>query len=235
MRRPAIRPRPDQIAELTRGIRLPLPAIPKALLLVLAESLSKAFAHLCIECPTTMTSGDEQEVTALLEARLNSMITEDPLLGKLVWSVVRGRESTSFDGSHLQKRPDLSLHLSDRERNFPLVAEAKILDSPHRKTVDDYCRKGLARFINGEYAWANQEAFMIGYVRDASSIDPELKSFLAPNSTAATPYLVEELSIPVSSNPPDLAYTRHRRSFVYRGQLLPNSPGPISILHLWLS
>ncbi|MBN9070601.1 MAG: hypothetical protein J0H34_03165, partial [Rhizobiales bacterium] len=111
MRAAAIRPRPDQVAELTRGLRLPLPEVSSVHLEIIAEGLLKAFRDVRAQSPTTVASGSEAEVTALLEARLNAMIEYDPLWRQLVLCVARGKESLSFDGSHLEKRPDLSLLL----------------------------------------------------------------------------------------------------------------------------
>ena len=160
MRGSAVRDRPDQVAELTRGVRLPLPAVAAEHLEVLAEGLHQAFGELCVAQPNTMASGDENEVTALMEARLNMLIEKGPPWGHLVNCVARGKESVSFDGSHLEKRPDLSIYLSDREQRFPLVAEAKILDAATSKTAKLYCDEGVRRFVEGEYAWSNGEGFM---------------------------------------------------------------------------
>lgn len=230
-----VQPRPNQVAELTRGIPLPLAPIADVHVRILAEGLSTAFEDLCLRDPVAMATGNEPEVTALLEARLNRLIDEDPLWRQLVLCVARGKESVSFDGSHLEKRPDLSIYLSDR-RHFPLVVEAKILDGGSGKTVASYCDEGLLRFVVGEYAWASREAFMLGYVRDGSSIDttlrPRLEQAMASNPR---PYLVQELPIHAGPMGLDLAYTRHGREFRYVRQAPPNSPGAISIWHLWLS
>ena len=232
----AVRPRLDQVAELTRDIRLPSPAVTDIHLQILAEGLREAFDDLREREPATMTSGDEPEVTAMLQARLNGLIKENSLWSQLVLCVVRGEESISFDGSHLEKRPDLSIYLSDGTRHFPLVVEAKILDRAKGKTVTSYCDRGLLRFVQGEYAWANREAFMLGYVRDGSSIDSKLRPRLAEAMALnPAPYLVEELPVHVGSGGLDLARTRHGRDFVYVCQTPPNSPGPISVWHLWLT
>ena len=236
MRGPAVRPRVDQVAELTRGLRLPLPAIADLHLQILAEGLREAFDDLRGRRPPAMTLGHEPEMTALMETRLNRLIDEDLLWRQLVLFVARGKESISFDGSHLEKRPDLSIYLSDRTRHFPLVVEAKILDAANAKTVTSYCDHGLLRFVEGDYAWGNREAFMVGYVRDGSSIDAKLKPCLAQAMALNPPgYLVEELPVHVGSGVLDLAYTRHSREFVYSSQARPNSPGLISVWHLWLS
>ena len=235
MRRSGVRPRVDQVAELTRGLRLPLEPIANDHLEVLAECLQQAFDDVRVYAPTTVTMGEESEVTALMEARLNRMIEEDSLWRQLVHCVVRGKESISFDGTHLEKRPDLSIVLSGASRRFPLVAEAKVLDAAASKTTALYCKNGIHRFVRGEYAWGNREAFMIGYVRDGSSIDPTLKDFLSEVADSEPDrYLVKELPVPVGSGASDLAYSRHGRKFVYGSQPPPNRPGPISLWHLWL-
>ncbi|EKN9355115.1 hypothetical protein N0036_08380 [Pseudomonas aeruginosa] len=237
MSAPAIRPRPDQIGELTRGLHLPLPAVDALHLEIIAEGLSRAFADVRTHHPLAVSSGSEAEVTSLMEARLNALIGQDPFWGQLVTCVVRGKESVSFDGSHIEKRPDLSIYLSSRARNFPLIAEAKIIDTSAAKTEALYCDKGLHRFLAGEYAWASQEAFMVAYVRDGSSISDRLLPFLADAMTQAPPrYAVEVLPASCSSGTSDLAWSRHARSFVYSHQAPPaHHPGSIAIWHLWLS
>jgi hypothetical protein len=109
MSSPALLPRPDQIAELTRGLDLPLAAISEDYLQIIAEGVIQAFNDIRASAPTPVTTGDEAEVTALLVARLNRMIEEDVVWRQLVTCVVRGAESVSYDGAHLEKRPDLSI------------------------------------------------------------------------------------------------------------------------------
>ena len=67
-------PRPDQIAELTRGLDLPLPAIDDVYLNIIADYLAQAFKDIRQSALHTILTGSEAEVTALLEARLNRMI-----------------------------------------------------------------------------------------------------------------------------------------------------------------
>jgi hypothetical protein len=237
MRSSVIRPRPDQIAELTRGHQLPLSKIEDIHLEIIAEGLSRAFNDIRSSATSTVTSGSEAEVTALMEARLNALIEQDPFWGQLVVSVARGKESLSFDGSNLEKRPDLSIHLSSRSRCFPLIVEAKIIDSATSKTETLYCNQGLRRFIDGEYAWASREAFMIAYVRDGSSIATKLEPFLSNGMVQVPPeYLVEQLPISTGPKGSDLAQSCHGRNFIYSHQTPPaNKPGSITVWHLWVS
>jgi len=225
-------PRPDQIAELTRGLDLPLQAIDDVFLDVIAERVGQAFEAIRASAPQTIATGDEAEVTALLEARLNRMIDEDQLWRQLVAAVVRGKESLSFDGTHLEKRPDLSIHLSARTLRFPLIAEAKIIDI--QKGENLYCSQGIQRFLNGEYAWGGREALMIAYVRDGSTIANRLQPYLAQSDQAAS-YAVESAPTSLQAANYDAARSIHGRLFLYAHTAAPaNDPGPISLWHLWV-
>ncbi|MCP5159014.1 MAG: hypothetical protein H6974_07515 [Gammaproteobacteria bacterium] len=141
----------------------------------------------------------------------------------------------NFDGSHLEKRPDLSISLTDRRRSFPLTVECKLIDANTGKQVDLYCRKGLARFLKGEYAWYAQEAMMLAYVRDGSTISLKLTSYLAKNQTQKTDlFATEKLPELLNSSCSDLARSRHSRKFRYIDQNPDDNPGPIAVWHLWL-
>lgn len=228
----ALVPRPDQIAELTRGLDLPLTAIDDVHLHIIADGVAQAFNAIRHNAPGTVVTGDEDEITTLLEARLNAMIEDDPLWRQLVASVVRGKESLSFDGSHLKKKPDLSIHLTARSRRFPLIAEAKIIDATKGENL--YCSQGVRRFLNGEYGWGGREAFMIAYVRDGSTIATRLEPYLTmPAQTAS--YAVEDVPMSLGIGACDAARSRHSRSFLYAHMVPPaNNPGTIALWHLWV-
>lgn len=228
----ALLPRPDQIAELTRGLDLPLAAIDHIYLHVIADGVAKAFNDIRLNAPGTVSTGDEAEVSALLEARLNAMIEDDPLWRQLVASVVRGKESLSFDGSHLEKRPDLSIHLTARSRRFPLIAEAKIIDAARGENL--YCSQGLRRFLVGEYGWGGREALMIAYVRDGTTIANRLGPYLAMPAQVAN-YSVLDGPALLSPAACDAARSKHGRSFLYAHMVPPaNDPGAIALWHLWV-
>jgi hypothetical protein len=231
----ALGTRPDQIAELTRGIQLPLEFINQDLLEIIAEGLERAFNDIQATAPRTVSSGTEAEVTALLEARLNSLIDEDPFWGQLVLCVARGKESLSFDGSHLEKRPDLSIYLTNRHRSFPLIAEAKIIDGASGKTEVLYCQNGVRRFLDGEYGWGGREAFMLGYVRDGSTINAKLKPYLTPPAQASKTFATLSGPDVLPGGLHDRARSCHSRSFVYLHQYpTQHKPGSIDLWHVWL-
>jgi hypothetical protein len=231
---PGITPRPEQIAELTRGRQIPLGSLPEPNLTIIAEVLARAWDDLLRTQCQTLLSGGEAEINALMESRLNAFLDEDEAWSLLVCSVAR-RDTISYDGSHLEKRPDLSVHLTERNPSFPLAVECKILDEPHGKLIKMYCDDGLARFVRGEYAWASREAFMLAYVRDGATILSTLSPLLT-QSQALKPDVFQTETLPDSITHPNLhlARSNHSRSFRYVDQSSQNSPGAIAIWHLWL-
>lgn len=232
MSSPVLFARPDQIAELTRGLDLPLAAIDDVYLHIIADGVTQAFNDIRVKTPAIVATGNEAEVTALLEARLNRMVEEDKVWRQLVACVVRGKETLSFDGSHLEKRPDLSIYLTARSRRFPLIFEAKIID--RMKGENLYCSQGMRRFLNGEYGWGGREAFMIAFVRDGSTIADRLEPYLALPAQIAS-YAVKDAPTVVGAGAYDAARSRHGRFFLYAHLAPPaNDPGAIALWHLWV-
>src|SRR5690348_9151752 len=119
----SIRPRINQVEELTRGIRLPFSPLAAAHLRLIADTLILVWTELLSDHPKTLSTGDEAEVTALVEARLNQQRAIDLAWSQIVVHVVRGAETVSYDGSHIEKRPDLSIYLTDHDPQFPLIVE----------------------------------------------------------------------------------------------------------------
>lgn len=228
-------PRPDHIAELTIGTRLPLASICKEHLSVILENISRAWQELQATGAPALQNGDEAEINALLDPRLNHFCQSQPLWKDLVHSVHRGRESMSYDGSKIELRPDLSFILLHGNRHFPMALECKIIDHPNSKTVGLYCTNGIARFVVGDYAWANREAIMLAYVRDGSSLSAKLVPHLAKNAKTK-PDRLQTISHPQSRIDihPTVWQTEHERSFSYMTTVDGNNPGPISLFHLWL-
>jgi len=229
-----VHPRADQVAELTRGQTLPLPPLHELHMRFIAEVLARAWNDLLVDRRPILLSGGETEVNSLIETRLNALLEEDDLWSLLASGVARGRETLSYDGSHLEKRPDLSIHLTDRNPSFPLIVECKLIDTRSRKTIDLYCDDGLLRFVRGEYSWATREAFILAYVRDGSTISSCLEPFLAKSRVRQPdPYLTGAL--PESIWEPDrrLARSSHNREFRYVGH--SHGPGAIAIWHLWIA
>lgn len=226
--------RPTHIAELTRGCSLPLEPIVDAHLSVILETLSLAWHELGETNATALNEGDEAEVNALLEPRLNHFCQTKPMWKDLVSSVSRGRESMSYNGAKLEARPDLTLVLTRRTANFPLVVECKIIDKSSGKGVGLYCTNGIDRYVSGDYAWAGREAIMLAYVRDGSTIEGALCSYLVksaklnpdPFQTSAFPQVLPQIHQAA-------CFSKHLRKFSYLGECGGAEPGEIALAHLW--
>lgn len=229
-------PRYEQIDELTRGLGLPLVALHEEHLTLIAEVIAQAFAELSLSQTAVLANGSEAEINTLMETRLARMLDEHPLWEQLVRTVARGKETVSFDGAHLEKRPDLSIYLTARSPSFPLVVECTLIDAKEGRSNALYCNNGLRRFLTGEYGWALRESFMLAYVRDQSTIASSLLPFLdASLNTDAQLFAIEELPSASAHATLDLARTAHRREFRYPQREPPaDAPGAIAIWHLWL-
>lgn len=229
----------DQLAALVRGVRLPLEPIGEEYLEIIIDGLADAFESARADAPTTIGTGNEAAVTALLEAHLKRRIEEDPLWRTIVAHVGRGIESVNYDGTKLEKRPDLSISLTATARSlrFPLIVEAKIIDCSTRKTVKLYCEKGVRRFQNGDYAWGCKEALMLAYVRDGSTLMSSLAPQLAVSDASGNAEFGTQMEpIPRASLAGDIALSQHNRSFSYLHQDPPGDmPGEIAIWHVWLA
>lgn len=229
-------PRPEQIDELTRGIELPLAALHEEHLSLIADIVALAWDDLARIQAGLLAAGSEAEINALLEARLSRLLDENPLWEQLVRSVARGKETVSFNGAHLEKRPDLSIFLSGRSPAFPLVVECKLINAPDGKSGKLYCSNGLRRFLTGEYGWSGRDGFMLAYVRDQSTIKSCLLPLLAVGRTAKPdPFAVKDWPVESGHAVLDLVATKHGRAFRYLNRAAPtDEPGPITIWHLWL-
>lgn len=217
------------VAQFTKGVELPLPALERRHLKLIAEVLFLAWECLLETQGSILQTVEEKELNALMESQLDEIREVRPDWAMIVSGVSRGKESISFDGSSLEKRPDLSIHLTDRFFRLPLVIECKLIDVGAKKGVTLYCEQGLSRFIDGQYGWYAVEAFMLAYVRDGASIFTSLTPHLDTCSKKVPdPYLTQQLPQPITGPTQQLASSSHGRNFL-------GNPGPIHIWHLWLT
>ena len=154
---------------------LPYPKIPHRTILVIGTVIKRAW-QLMKERPISgfdSHSADEDTITQLLveiiENRLRKTGEVDGFNHVLFGKVIREPKITNFDKTHPDKMPDIFFDLK-RDR-MPLLSdqdglfvECKPVDRKH-SVLSCYCKKGLSRFVNGDYAWAMQDALMIGYAK----------------------------------------------------------------------
>ena len=222
----------------TDGIEytLPHPQIPKRTVLLLCKVIKKAW-QLLEEMPPSnfiLQSANEDTITQVLvdeiiENRLRKSGEVDGFNCALFGKVIREPKITNFDKKHPDKMPDIFFDL--KRDQLPILSNQDGLFVECKRVNSGlfswYCKKGLIRFVNGDYAWAMQDALMVGYVKGHYSFR-KLASVLDGKKSAAFKTTkhsaVDEYTIYCSS---------HNRDFEW-----PENNGhacPISVVHLWLS
>lgn len=219
--------------------------IPLSLLAVVQDALSIAWRALLEEVQKGAFSiciATEDEITE----RLYMILGEFHAAGDAVISglsqfetSVREGNMRNFDGKHLDKQPDLTFrplrgHIQT-SNTVPtaIFIECKPIDRAH-PLPSTYCRAGLIRFVNGDYAWAVDRAMMVGYVRNICVLPGGLVTCLGDARLASELALqgVLETLLPTTSGD-TVCQSKHGRGFCLTG-----SPAPadlITIHHLWLS
>lgn len=163
---------------------LPHPKLEPEVFIILHRVLIRALEILSAEGQPLSTMHEDPITSALarvIENRLRQSGEVPGFRAPLFERVTRQHECDSFDGSLQRERPDLffGIRPDDTFRTriqsdqWGVFAECKPVDVNHF-AGSDYCEKGLVRFIQGEYAWAMQDALMVAYTRDERSIASHL-------------------------------------------------------------
>lgn len=219
-------------------------------ILIAHEAVTRSF-ELIREEGFDLGAAHENEVTAKLEETLENRVRNrgevEGFDGLFFGKVTRGNEVINFDGTKISKKPDLMFHLRREERiewdqrQDALFAECKPVDRTH-SLAGHYCAvgkdcTGVERFVIGDYAWAMEEALMIGYVRDGLRLNPDLLNALREPSRYqklgepdALVAVVTQPSETVITLEQHLHRTRHKRLFRW---VDGREATPINLYHSW--
>lgn len=225
----------------THGVeyKLPHPQIPQRTVLLLCMVIKRAWQLLEEKAPSgfILQSADEDTITQVLvdeiiENRLRKSGEVEGFNCALFGRVIREPKITNFDKKHPDKMPDIFFDLNRDQlptlsNQDGLFVECKPVDHEH-PILSYYCKKGLLRFVNGDYAWAMQDALMIGYVKEPYSFE-KLASVLDDDKKSGTLKTTAHSAI----NEYAIYRSSHKREFEWlenQGQACP-----ISVSHLWLS
>lgn len=223
----------------TQGIEftLPHPPIPQRTILLLCKVIKNAWQLLVEKPPANFLLHSENEDTItqamveIIENRLRKTGEVDGFDYARFGKVIREPKITNFDKNHPDKMPDIffdlkrdqDMLLSDQDGLF---VECKPIDSSH-SILSYYCNKGLIRFVIGDYAWAMQDAMMVGYVKGDPSFR-KLSSVLDDSAKSATLKTTQHSKVSEFA----IYRSKHKREFQWperRGRACP-----ISVAHLWL-
>lgn len=165
-----------EVGFFTHGIEfaLPHPKIPRRTILLLCNVIKRAWRLLEEKPPSdfNLKSADEDTITqVLVEIIENRLRKSGEVAGfncAMFGRVIREQKIANVDKKHPDKMPDIFFdlkrdHLPTLSDQDGLFVECKPVNSSH-PVWSCYCKKGLARFVIGDYAWAMQDALMVGYV-----------------------------------------------------------------------
>jgi hypothetical protein len=223
----------------THGIEysLPHPRIPQRIILLLCMVINKAWELLQERPPSNflLRSADEDTITqVLVEIIENRLRKSGDIAGfncALFGKVSREPKITNVDKVHPDKMPDIFFDL--KRDQLPILSdqdglfvECKPVDHEH-PILSCYCKKGLTRFVNGDYAWAMQDALMVAYVKGHYSFR-DLESVIAEGRQSTVLRTTDHFELEKHT----IYRSSHNRGFEW-----PEGHGqacPILLAHLWL-
>lgn len=219
-------------------------AIPMFLMIVVQNVMSAAWRVLLKEVSEgdfSICNSTEDQITG----RLHMILGELDAAGDSVvsgWSQlqtpVREGNVTNYNGMHPDKQPDFAFrpirNLISCGNTVPtaIFIECKPIDARH-PLPSTYCRDGLVRFVNGDYAWSVDRAMMIGYVRNICTLPGGLSTALADATLSHEMALSGKLeNQPNTASGDAVCQSSHNRKFQLLGMSSP--VGQIAVNHLWL-
>lgn len=228
---------------------LPHPRIDLRVILLVRQVFIEAFAVLRARCATAQTpplaKWKEDEVTVALRGIIENDFRQK---GTVVFgfdkrrfeTVNRQIEVETFDLKSFAKKPDMLFRLRSDEEPLRIIStqdglfvECKPVDAAH-PAGGAYCDEGLIRFVEGTYAWAMQDALMVGYVRDGRTITGHLHPAIAARPILCAVNNVAALNDPAAASIAEaeaLQASVHQRVFQWiasKGQACP-----ITVYHSW--
>lgn len=222
---------------------LPHPAIHRAILVVVHRAVRQAFA-LLQDAGFPLGTAHENMITERLHWVLENCLRnkknsneEDTVSGfnaTVFGKVLRGLECSNFDNSRPAVKPDLVFQIARDETVVissvdALFVECKLVGRAH--PIADYCDKGIVRFIRGDYAWAMQQAMMLGYVRNDFTIPRNLQPILKNRLRHVQLGQPTPLELVCNSGEGELYVSSHIRSFDWPDDR--GSATKIQLFHSW--
>ncbi len=221
----------------------PHPPLNIRIILVVENAVRKAWEILKNEPPDDLylpTATEKLITIALLNIIEILRATEnvDGFNSREFETVIREGNLANYNGKHPDKEPDFIFRLTGIRAGTEkvqdgIIAECKPIDAAH-PVGSVYCKEGLIRFINGDYAWVMQSGMMIGYVDKSYTIFPKLSDPLFKDkkiyNTTKGPCVCPQ-SKRLKQDP--LVYeTIHERKWEY--PQTGEKASDITIRHLWL-
>lgn len=221
-------------------MQAPFPAWDKRAIMLVEQAILISWNSLMAssEHRRDVAAGSEVQVTVMLTDALELLLNSGSLRGfspAVFAPPIRGQELEDCSGERREKRPDLTFL---RYSSVPasslngLFFECKLLG--RGRTLGKYVNDGLARFLDGRYAWAMPHAGMLAYVQPdefCGGALHELQHFWDSHPQPVPCKPARRTEVDAKSIAP-VAISTHARPFRLRNGL---PAGQIVIRHLWLA
>lgn len=227
--------------------RLPHPPLALPVILLIRRVLQRGFEKLAERGFPLAGQIEDQITEQLFNVIENDLRQSGEVKGFTTRDyerVVRHAQVTDFTGHRLAKTPDLSFKLRNDESQSlsvlssheALFVECKPVDRGH-PAGSAYCDEGLQRFVDGHYAWAMEQALMVGYARHGRTIAKHLIPSMEESKRKMSLRVVElprALRLPAACRTDScetLHVSKHRRRFPW-----PDNKGmatEIVVYHSW--
>ncbi len=239
---------------------IPYPDLSDLLKEAIEDALREAWNNLPTEALAqgiSLDDADETPINRLLRDELEKLRTDQnrpiPEFNDDVFTYITeseglpDRTGKPFDIN--TKKPDFVIRPPKppagvaRAGTYGMYVECKLIEGGHSsRTVASYCKEGIRRFVDGEYASVMPSAMMVAYLRCTDeSLPTSLSQYL--NSTNPKTHTANTTTYEVESHPrvhprrtngrtPLTYLSKHGRSEATVGTL-QRLPGPIEITHLW--
>lgn len=215
--------------------------IPDSLIRIVADVIAVAWRRLLTEYKHDEFCGFVEDTITERLYMILSEIDDDPAEElrelALLQSPVREGNIRNFNNTHPDKQPDLTyrpakgyLGKVGNTATAAIFIECKPIDQA-RPVGSTYCKAGLIRFVNGDYAWRVNRAMMVGYVRNISKLPGSLNHSLALPAMSTllgctSPLIKQKPTLKMD----DVWSSTHTRSFKFNGKKIAD----IQVDHLWL-
>lgn len=227
--------------------RLPHRPIDIPVILLVRHVIHRALSHLKNE-GFNVCGASEDQLTAALRAVVENNFRQTGCIPgfnrRFFEAVSRQAQVANYNGTKLSKAPDLCFRLKRDDVEAyeglsefdALFVECKPVDEVH-PAGSRYCDDGLIRFVQGDYAWAMQDAMMLAYVRHGRNMADHLIPAMRNEKRMASLAIVQlpqqlALGSKVDSEGGEPIHTSlHNREFDW-----PDEKGKatnITVYHLW--
>jgi|SRR5690554_375629 len=147
--------------------------------------------------------------------------------------VSRSESIVNYNGSHLNKQPDLIIRMADNplveaRRLVGVFVESKVVSMS--QAVTKYTSEGLIRFVRGDYGWTMQASIMLAYQRVRHRPLASLKQQLANETQLVCQPHSGEFFLTKPEFYPLTGFSTHNRNWHY---ISGEKPGPIQVWHMW--